>query len=98
VNTPTSQPEEYDLLVLGSGEAGKYIAWTLARQHSIVANCQHRHICIGSGSSSRYTGRQKIELVETERLRVTGESGSHVPNEHLGAASANIVIKYDANF
>lgn len=24
--------EEYDLVVLGSGEAGKYIAWTLAAQ------------------------------------------------------------------
>ena len=27
-----STPEDYDLLVLGSGEAGKYIAWTLASQ------------------------------------------------------------------
>ena len=27
-----SNPEPYDLVVLGSGEAGKYIAWTLARQ------------------------------------------------------------------
>jgi len=27
-----SKPEEYDLLVLGSGEAGKYIAWTLAKK------------------------------------------------------------------
>ena len=25
-------PEEYDLVVLGSGEGGKYLAWTLARQ------------------------------------------------------------------
>src|SRR5947207_808967 len=31
VSTPTSQPG-YDLLVLGSGEAGKYIAWALARK------------------------------------------------------------------
>jgi pyruvate/2-oxoglutarate dehydrogenase complex dihydrolipoamide dehydrogenase (E3) component len=27
-----SNPEPYDLVVLGSGEAGKYIAWTLAKQ------------------------------------------------------------------
>jgi pyruvate/2-oxoglutarate dehydrogenase complex dihydrolipoamide dehydrogenase (E3) component len=27
-----SNPESYDLVVLGSGEAGKYIAWTLAKQ------------------------------------------------------------------
>jgi pyruvate/2-oxoglutarate dehydrogenase complex dihydrolipoamide dehydrogenase (E3) component len=25
-------PEEYDVVVLGSGEAGKYLAWTLAKQ------------------------------------------------------------------
>jgi pyruvate/2-oxoglutarate dehydrogenase complex dihydrolipoamide dehydrogenase (E3) component len=27
-----SHPEDYDVVVLGSGEAGKYIAWTLARK------------------------------------------------------------------
>jgi pyruvate/2-oxoglutarate dehydrogenase complex dihydrolipoamide dehydrogenase (E3) component len=27
-----SNPEVYDVVVLGSGEAGKYVAWTLARQ------------------------------------------------------------------
>ena len=25
-------PEAYDAVVLGSGEAGKYLAWTLAKQ------------------------------------------------------------------
>src|SRR5215471_18008520 len=25
-------PEEYDIVVFGSGEAGKYMAWTLARK------------------------------------------------------------------
>ena len=29
---PIPQPEEYAVVVLGSGEAGKYIAWTLARK------------------------------------------------------------------
>src|SRR5260221_4394492 len=32
MKAPTSQREEYDLLVLGSGEAGKYIAWTMAKK------------------------------------------------------------------
>src|SRR6058998_1185166 len=44
VNTPTSQPEEYDLLVLGSGEAGKYIAWTLARKGMKTAVIERKHI------------------------------------------------------
>ena len=29
---PSPHPEEYDVVVLGSGEAGKYIAWTLAKK------------------------------------------------------------------
>ena len=32
MTNPTSQPEAYDLVVLGSGEAGKYLAWTLAKK------------------------------------------------------------------
>jgi pyruvate/2-oxoglutarate dehydrogenase complex dihydrolipoamide dehydrogenase (E3) component len=30
--TSAPHPEEYDLVVLGSGEGGKYLAWTLARK------------------------------------------------------------------
>jgi pyruvate/2-oxoglutarate dehydrogenase complex dihydrolipoamide dehydrogenase (E3) component len=44
VNTHTSQPEEYDLLVLGSGEAGKYIAWTLARKGMKTAVIERKYI------------------------------------------------------
>src|SRR3974390_1003075 len=32
MQTPTTNPEEYDLVILGSGEAGKYTAWTLAKK------------------------------------------------------------------
>ena len=32
MNTPALQPEEYDVVVLGSGEAGKYIAWSQAKK------------------------------------------------------------------
>ncbi len=34
----------YDLLVLGSGEAGKYLAWTLAKQGKRVAVVERRYI------------------------------------------------------
>ncbi len=44
MNTPTSQPEEYDLLVLGSGEAGKYLAWTLARQGMKAAVVERKYV------------------------------------------------------
>jgi pyruvate/2-oxoglutarate dehydrogenase complex dihydrolipoamide dehydrogenase (E3) component len=36
--------EEYDLVVLGSGEAGKYIAWTIAAQGQRVAVVERRYV------------------------------------------------------
>lgn len=36
--------EEYDLVVLGSGEAGKYIAWTLAAQGQHTAVIERRYV------------------------------------------------------
>src|SRR5436309_14170806 len=43
VSTPTSQPE-YDLLVLGSGEAGKYVAWTFARKGMNTAAIERKYV------------------------------------------------------
>jgi len=40
----TAPPELYDLLVLGSGEAGKYLAWTLAKQGWKVAVIERKYI------------------------------------------------------
>jgi pyruvate/2-oxoglutarate dehydrogenase complex dihydrolipoamide dehydrogenase (E3) component len=45
--TPQSEaiiPEEYDLVILGSGEGSKYLAWTLARQGQRVATVEHKWI------------------------------------------------------
>ena len=44
MKTQTSQPEEYDVLVLGSGEAGKYIAWTLAKKGMKTAVIERKYI------------------------------------------------------
>ena len=38
------EPEEYDLVVLGSGEAGKYLAWTLAAQGQRVVVVERRYV------------------------------------------------------
>jgi pyruvate/2-oxoglutarate dehydrogenase complex dihydrolipoamide dehydrogenase (E3) component len=37
-------PEQYDVLVLGSGEGGKYLAWHLARSGRRTAVVEHRWI------------------------------------------------------
>jgi pyruvate/2-oxoglutarate dehydrogenase complex dihydrolipoamide dehydrogenase (E3) component len=40
----TAQPEKYDVLVLGSGEGGKYLAWTLAKKGKRVAVIERKYI------------------------------------------------------
>jgi pyruvate/2-oxoglutarate dehydrogenase complex dihydrolipoamide dehydrogenase (E3) component len=41
---PTPIPEEYDVVVLGSGEAGKYIAWTLAKKGMKAAVIERKYV------------------------------------------------------
>jgi len=36
--------ETYDTLVIGSGEAGKYLAWTMAKAASALLSCERRYI------------------------------------------------------
>jgi pyruvate/2-oxoglutarate dehydrogenase complex dihydrolipoamide dehydrogenase (E3) component len=40
----TPSPEKYDVLVLGSGEAGKYIAWTMASSGKKTALIERRYV------------------------------------------------------
>jgi pyruvate/2-oxoglutarate dehydrogenase complex dihydrolipoamide dehydrogenase (E3) component len=44
MNPAATKPEEYDLLVLGSGEAGKYITWTLAKKGMRTALVERRYV------------------------------------------------------
>jgi pyruvate/2-oxoglutarate dehydrogenase complex dihydrolipoamide dehydrogenase (E3) component len=44
MKAPTPQPQEYDVLILGSGEGGKYLAWTLAKQGERVAVIERKYI------------------------------------------------------
>ena len=39
-----SHPEEYDVIVLGSGAAGKLLAWTLAAQGKRLAVIERRYV------------------------------------------------------
>ncbi|MEO6995060.1 MAG: FAD-dependent oxidoreductase, partial [Lacunisphaera sp.] len=44
MKTTSTKAEIYDILVLGSGEAGKYIAWTLAKQGKRVAVVERKYV------------------------------------------------------
>jgi pyruvate/2-oxoglutarate dehydrogenase complex dihydrolipoamide dehydrogenase (E3) component len=39
-----SQPEKYDVIVLGTGEGGKYTAWTMAKMGKRVAAIERKYI------------------------------------------------------
>src|SRR6202453_144766 len=44
MNTSISHPEEYDLVVLGSGAGGKLIAWTAARKGQRVVVIERQYV------------------------------------------------------
>ena len=44
MNAQTTSPDKYYVLVLGSGEAGKYLAWTLAKQGRRVAVIERKYV------------------------------------------------------
>jgi pyruvate/2-oxoglutarate dehydrogenase complex dihydrolipoamide dehydrogenase (E3) component len=44
MNTSATNPEEYDLLILGSGEGGKSLAWDLARKGQRVIVVERRWV------------------------------------------------------
>jgi pyruvate/2-oxoglutarate dehydrogenase complex dihydrolipoamide dehydrogenase (E3) component len=44
MNESAGHLEEYDLIVIGSGEGGKYLAWTLAKEGQRVALVERKYI------------------------------------------------------
>lgn len=44
MTTPGRPPEEYDFIVLGSGEGGKYLAWTMARKGLRTAMIERKYV------------------------------------------------------
>lgn len=70
--------EDYDLLVLGSGEAGKYLAWTLASQGKKVAVIERRYVggscpniaCLPSKNTSTGCSSRRTTSTPTTGLAV----------------------------
>src|SRR5712664_843702 len=44
MNENISGPKDYDVLLLGSGEGAKYVAWTLAKQGKHVVVVERKYI------------------------------------------------------
>src|SRR5688572_140579 len=81
--------EEYDLVVLGSGEAGKYIAWTMAAQGQRVAVIERRYV---GGSCPNIACLPSKNVIHSARvvsyLRRGGEFGLAAS---VGAVDMNAV-------
>jgi pyruvate/2-oxoglutarate dehydrogenase complex dihydrolipoamide dehydrogenase (E3) component len=85
MNRPSAEIEDYDVVILGSGEAGKYIAWTLAKKgmRSIVIErkyiggscpniaCLPSKNVIHSAKVAAYFQRSEEFGISKENLRVS---------------------------
>jgi pyruvate/2-oxoglutarate dehydrogenase complex dihydrolipoamide dehydrogenase (E3) component len=74
-------PEEYDLVVLGSGEAGKYLAWTFAKQGQRAVVIEQEYI---GGSCPNIACLPSKNLIHSAKIasyfRRSEEFGIHKEN------------------
>jgi len=82
--TPETNSEEFDLVVLGSGEGGKYIAWTLGREAKRVAMIERRYV---GGSCPN------IACLPSKNVIYGAKVASHVSNsEKFGVHKSNFSV------
>jgi pyruvate/2-oxoglutarate dehydrogenase complex dihydrolipoamide dehydrogenase (E3) component len=79
MDTPSS-PERYDVVVLGSGEAGKYIAWTMASAGRKTALIERRYV---GGSCPNVACLPSKNIIHTAKVaqlsRQAASFGLHTP-------------------
>jgi pyruvate/2-oxoglutarate dehydrogenase complex dihydrolipoamide dehydrogenase (E3) component len=95
-STPSSQPrsqnsaapEEYDLLVLGSGEGGKYLAWTEAKQGMRVAVIDRKYI---GGSCPNIACLPSKNIIHSAKV-----ASYFYRSEEFGISKSNVKIDMTA--
>jgi pyruvate/2-oxoglutarate dehydrogenase complex dihydrolipoamide dehydrogenase (E3) component len=81
-----TDPEEYDLVVLGSGAGSKFAAWTLAEQGQRVATIERRYIggscpniaCLPSKNIIHSAKVAQLQLLQRDRPAAPQLSGGEV--------------------
>src|SRR5580658_1204186 len=86
--TPASPPEEYDLLVLGSGEGGKYLAWTEAKQGMRVAVIDRKYI---GGSCPNIACLPSKNIIHSAKV-----ASYFYRSEEFGISKSNVKIDMTA--
>src|SRR5450432_451365 len=80
--------EEYDVVVLGSGEGSKYVAWTLAKEGQRVAVVERKWI---GGSCPN------IACLPSKNIIASAKVASYFArSEEFGIAKDNVRIDMDA--
>lgn len=77
-------PEKFDIVVLGSGEAGKFLAWTAAKEGKKVAVVERRYI---GGSCPNIACLPSKNVIHSAKVASlfgrAGEFGIHAGNWHV---------------
>jgi pyruvate/2-oxoglutarate dehydrogenase complex dihydrolipoamide dehydrogenase (E3) component len=80
----TSNPEEYDIVVLGSGEAGKYVAWTLAKEGKRTVVIERKYV---GGSCPNIACLPSKNIIQSAKVASyfwrSGEFGITKDNCHI---------------
>jgi pyruvate/2-oxoglutarate dehydrogenase complex dihydrolipoamide dehydrogenase (E3) component len=81
-------PDEYELVVLGSGEGGKYLAWTMAKQGKRVLIIERKYI---GGSCPN------VACLPSKNVIHSAKVASHVfAREEFGISKDNVRINMAA--
>jgi pyruvate/2-oxoglutarate dehydrogenase complex dihydrolipoamide dehydrogenase (E3) component len=84
----TSQPENYDLVVLGSGEGGKYLAWTMAKKGQKVAVIERKWV---GGSCPNIACLPSKNIIHSAKV-----ASYFYRSEEFGISKENTRIKMSA--
>lgn len=87
-NEDVSGAKEYDLVVLGSGEGSKFIAWTLAKQGKRVAVIERRYI---GGSCANIACLPSKNIVHSAKV-----ASYFYRSEEFGISKENVRINMSA--
>jgi len=83
-----SNVKKYDIVVLGSGEGGKYVAWTLARQGKRVAVIERRYI---GGSCPNIACMPSKNIIHRAKV-----ASYFYRSEEFGISKENVLIDMPA--
>ena len=88
MSTPAKDVEEYDLVIIGSGEGGKYLAWTLARQGQRVIVLERKWI---DGSCPNIACLPSKNIISTAKV-----ASFFYRSEEFGISKENVRINMAA--